>query len=441
MRAVLLSCASLVASACVAKPPATPDTPPTDQTQLVAAPAQPRWHGGAALTILFRVPELCEPASLVTIAATLSEISDYDARAIAAAVEAEPTPQGCALAMGPDLRTFLAVLPRAQLTSGNPPAGDTRLRPVVVGDAVVVGPPDQIRKVLGSLGLRAWVGWPELDEQCGDAHACALARLDAGRKIEGVEGIGGLDEASKTAPLDRSWLIYVDDDAAVLELRGMANLSSPPPAPPLALELLLPGTSATEIREPAPGVVEYRRVISNPSKVATAIVSGALAALLVETTSKIVRRRLTAEARLELDRMFKHIVRVMYDDPNDPTTFRGCPLPGRGQAGWTPALDLHCGDGDAGCCVPGASGAGGYDAVMWSGNPLWTTLDFSVLEPHAFHYNVRWRSFDDPSGCQFTAQAFGDLDDDGVYSTFERAAAADHVGVNAPGLYVDKEVE
>jgi hypothetical protein len=43
---------------------------------------------------------------------------------------------------------------------------------------------------------------------------------------------------------------------------------------------------------------------------------------------------------------------------------------------------------------------------------------------------------------QFTAQAFGDLDDDGLFSTFERAGAADENGINAAaGLYIDQEIE
>ena len=44
--------------------------------------------------------------------------------------------------------------------------------------------------------------------------------------------------------------------------------------------------------------------------------------------------------------------------------------------------------------------------------------------------------------CQFTAQAFADLDHDDLYSTFERAGAADRNGVNgAAGLYIDQDVE
>ena len=43
---------------------------------------------------------------------------------------------------------------------------------------------------------------------------------------------------------------------------------------------------------------------------------------------------------------------------------------------------------------------------------------------------------------QFTAQAFADLDADGIFSTYERSGAGDIQGVNASiGLYVDQEVE
>ena len=63
---------------------------------------------------------------------------------------------------------------------------------------------------------------------------------------------------------------------------------------------------------------------------------------------------------------------------------------------------------------------------------------------HYFHYNFIWNNdTSDPYGrCQFTVQAFGDLDDDGVFSTFERSGAADQLGINASiGLYIDNEIE
>ena len=44
--------------------------------------------------------------------------------------------------------------------------------------------------------------------------------------------------------------------------------------------------------------------------------------------------------------------------------------------------------------------------------------------------------------CRATAQAFGDLDGDGAFSTFERSLACDKVGCSAAGgLYIDRESE
>jgi type IV pilus assembly protein PilA len=64
-----------------------------------------------------------------------------------------------------------------------------------------------------------------------------------------------------------------------------------------------------------------------------------------------------------------------------------------------------------------------------------------MTDPHYFHYDFRWASVGE-GACQFTAQAFGDLDGDGIYSTYERAGAADGLGVNmAAGLYIDQELE
>jgi hypothetical protein len=75
--------------------------------------------------------------------------------------------------------------------------------------------------------------------------------------------------------------------------------------------------------------------------------------------------------------------------------------------------------------IPGGSGDGGYDAKLWSEGNVWPQLGFELMDPHFFHYNFKWKN--DPSGsgsCQFTVQAFGDLDGDGTYSTFERSGTA-----------------
>lgn len=125
-----------------------------------------------------------------------------------------------------------------------------------------------------------------------------------------------------------------------------------------------------------------------------------------------------------------------------------CPNDGRakGSAGITPPLSVNCNEGPKGRCVPvmgEPKGPGEYSLSAWSDNEVWSGLNFTQEQGHYFHYDFRWEN--DPSGfggCKFTAQAFGDLDDDGVFSTFQRSGAADEEGISgAAGLYIDQEIE
>jgi hypothetical protein len=70
----------------------------------------------------------------------------------------------------------------------------------------------------------------------------------------------------------------------------------------------------------------------------------------------------------------------------------------------TPPLGACCASGRS-SCVP--------DPALWASEP-WRSLEFSVDEPHGYSYQYLVAS-DDMS---FTVKAFGDLDCDGVYSTF-----------------------
>lgn len=174
--------------------------------------------------------------------------------------------------------------------------------------------------------------------------------------------------------------------------------------------------------------------------------------LLEQTTAaftKYVARSKTSEARVQLAKMFDGASAYFNEERMAQDGLaaapHGCPNDGRttGEAGITPPLTVKCADGPSGRCTPGHDGAGGYDAALWTDNPVWSSLNFQAEGGHYFHYNFRWNN--DPEGfgnCQFTAQAFGDLDGDGVYSTYERSGAANEYGVNtAAGLYIDREVE
>jgi hypothetical protein len=194
--------------------------------------------------------------------------------------------------------------------------------------------------------------------------------------------------------------------------------------------------------------------------------AGMAASIAIPAFTKYVRRSKTSEARVQLAKMFdaasayfnaEHTSRGglttlgREGSPADPlaglAAAHGCPNDGRevGEAGITPPLAIDCAAGPGGRCTPSVGGEGGpghYSAKLWTDNAVWDGLNFQQETPHAFHYNFKWSNGTTGFGtCQFTAQAFGDLDGDGVFSTFERSGAADHVGVNAAGLYIDLETE
>ncbi len=193
-----------------------------------------------------------------------------------------------------------------------------------------------------------------------------------------------------------------------------------------------------------------------------AAVAGIGAAIAVPAFVKYTRRSKTAEARVQIAKMFdaasayfneEHVDRGPATDTLAAEELAAraphrCPNNGKlsGESGVTPPLSVDCNAGPGGRCVPSAGGKGGpghYDMSLWTDNDVWNGLNFQQEEGHHFHYNFIWTN--DASGygsCQFTAQAFGDLDGDGVFSTFERSGAGDENGMNgAAGLYIDKEVE
>jgi hypothetical protein len=77
---------------------------------------------------------------------------------------------------------------------------------------------------------------------------------------------------------------------------------------------------------------------------------------------------------------------------------------------------------------------------VWD-HPTWRALSFGFDQPHAFSF--AFESTQGPTGqSHFRAVAQGDLDGDGVTSTFEVRGEADSSGARlVPGMYVDREVE
>jgi type IV pilus assembly protein PilA len=190
---------------------------------------------------------------------------------------------------------------------------------------------------------------------------------------------------------------------------------------------------------------------------------GILAAIAIPALSRYMRRAKTSEAKGQIAKMFDSSSAYFQQEivGRGATAFIGsggsitdqaphlCPHWGTsvasGSAGLTPPLSLTCNTGPGGRCVPavGASGPGYYEMTLWTANDVWSGLNFQQEQGHFFHYNYQYANSTTGYGaCQFTAQAFGDLDGDGLYSTYERSGAADLNGVNAAaGLYVALDVE
>lgn len=78
---------------------------------------------------------------------------------------------------------------------------------------------------------------------------------------------------------------------------------------------------------------------------------------------------------------------------------------------------------------------------LWSSSPTWNALEFRFDQPHYFAY--QFDSTGEGAGASFTARAHGDLDGNGLTSTFERAARADSALVlqSTHGLWIDRPTE
>lgn len=190
--------------------------------------------------------------------------------------------------------------------------------------------------------------------------------------------------------------------------------------------------------------------------------AGVAAAIAIPAMVKYTRRAKTSEARVQIAKMFDAASAFFNEEHVDrgaiailgaggtitSTAPHKCPNNGSlsGEAGTTPPISVDCSQGPGGRCVPVAgrpSEPWEYDIALWNDNEVWNGLNFMQEMGHSFHYNFVYTNTDTGYGsCQFTAQAFGDLDGDGIFSTYERSGAADEYGVNAAaGLYIDKEVE
>ncbi len=146
--------------------------------------------------------------------------------------------------------------------------------------------------------------------------------------------------------------------------------------------------------------------------------SGVLAAAAVPAFLKYLHRAKTAEAVMNLRIIFDSAISYWNLHGRFPAT---APLEPVGRT----------------ACVDGKSVKMTPDPANWA-HPTWVELNFAIDTPHLYRYE-----FID-GGDQFTARAFGDLDCDGILSTFERVGSVDPTGrfvSGGPGLWAKDELE
>jgi type IV pilus assembly protein PilA len=157
---------------------------------------------------------------------------------------------------------------------------------------------------------------------------------------------------------------------------------------------------------------------------------GILAAVAIPAFMKYIRRSKTSEATMNIRKMFdssvsyfeeEHASRAgvilakQFPDPTNMTPATGC-----------------CA-GTGGKCAPLASN--------WSASATWNALNFSVDDPHYYQYT--YAAGGTGTASQFTARANGDLNCDGILSTFERIGSVDPTGnvSGGSGLYKNLPLE
>lgn len=136
---------------------------------------------------------------------------------------------------------------------------------------------------------------------------------------------------------------------------------------------------------------------------------GILAAVAIPAFMKYISKAKSTESTDAVKKIFNG-AKAYYNDPPNPGVDPIKPQVPAPSEPATPVLGTCCGDG--GKCKP--------SEANWS-TPTWISLSFSMSDNHAYMY-----SYEVPNEyAQFTARANGDLDCDGVYSTFEMYGVVD----------------
>jgi type IV pilus assembly protein PilA len=157
---------------------------------------------------------------------------------------------------------------------------------------------------------------------------------------------------------------------------------------------------------------------------------GILAAVAIPAFMKYIRRSKTTEASMNIRKLYDSSVSYFESEHSDSGgTILAKQFPT--SAGPAPAANACCGQ-PGGKCAPNNS--------LWAA-ATWTSLNFSVDDP--FYYWYQYTSSGTDTTSKFTADAYGNLNCDPVYSTYERLGSVDSAFnvTGGSGLYVVNDIE
>jgi prepilin-type N-terminal cleavage/methylation domain-containing protein len=142
--------------------------------------------------------------------------------------------------------------------------------------------------------------------------------------------------------------------------------------------------------------------------IAVAIV-GILSAVAVPSFIKYVKKSRSTEARMHLEKLYNGARTYFYETTEAGKTMVSLQTQFPDPEVATPAVS---------CCTSG----GGAEArcapnlAIWEGSDTWKALKFDIPDPHYYQYEFKSKGVSITS--EFTAFAYGDLDCDGIKSTF-----------------------
>jgi type IV pilus assembly protein PilA len=157
---------------------------------------------------------------------------------------------------------------------------------------------------------------------------------------------------------------------------------------------------------------------------------GILAAVAIPAFIKYIRKSKTVEATEGLDKLKTGAKQYFQADHYNTANGNQLPKQFPASVGVTPTVT---------CCTGATSPKCAVNPLAWNVNG-WRELHFQLSDPHYFRF--AWTSSATNKSSVFTSDAFGDLDCDGVFSTYRMLGSIDvEYGVLTKGPMIINEIE